>query len=78
MDYLSMEIKCSENHVSVSMNKYIKQSLRDYGVTGERETPADYDLFEIDDESPKLNREESELFHSRVARLLPVASPGTN
>jgi hypothetical protein len=57
----------------ISMHKYVKVLLELYEVTGKAKTPTDGNLFSIDASSPLLSEELSDMFHSRVAKLLYLA-----
>jgi hypothetical protein len=55
------------------MEGYIRDLLKLYNVKGSRVTPASENLFVVSESSPKLDGENSEIFHSRVAKLLYLA-----
>ena len=57
----------------ITMDKYVEDVLKLYEVTGYAKTPAQADLFDVDQESPRLDEDQAELFHSRVAKLLYLA-----
>ena len=74
-----MDIEFTEDgKVTIRMDDYIRESIDAYSITkGDvATTPATKKLFEVDDESPRLATEDSELFHSIVARLLYVGNRG--
>jgi histone deacetylase 1/2 len=59
--------------VRVTMEKYVADVLRDFDVTGVASTPAGSQLFDVRDESPKLDAAQQKEFHKRVATLLYLA-----
>jgi Reverse transcriptase (RNA-dependent DNA polymerase) len=61
--------------VSISMKTYLEEAITDSNLLISRSaaTPARKDLFEIDKASPILEKQESEIFHSIVAKLLYVS-----
>ena len=70
-DYLGMRFDFrNEGEVFTSMSKYIKEIVTGAGITGTADTPAASDLFDIDEESPKLNNQRREKFHRTVAQCL--------
>ena len=74
-DYLGMRFDFSNhNEVFISMSTYTNEICKEYGIEGKAETPAANDLFEIDDESPKLGNKERERFHRTVAQCLYAVS----
>jgi hypothetical protein len=58
----------------VSMCDYVGDAIDEYGITGSRATPAGEGLFDIDEESPSLSEDMKVAFHSRVAKMLYVAT----
>ena len=58
--------------VKITMEKYVKDVLHGYEVTGQAATPASVNLFELR-ESDLLGSDDSIEFHSRVAKLLYLA-----
>jgi len=71
LSYLGMTLDFSvPRKVKVTMNGYVEEMLKDYGVTGSAKTPATGKLFDIDLNLPKLDKAEATIFHSRVAKLL--------
>lgn len=58
--------------VKITMEKYVKDVLDGYEVTGQAATPASVNLFELRD-SDLLGSDDSIEFHSRVAKLLYLA-----
>ena len=59
--------------VEVSMAGYVADCLKTYNVTKSAGSPGGADLFDIDVNSPKLSKADTEIFHSRVAKLLYLA-----
>jgi hypothetical protein len=77
--FLGMNINFHENGTaSIKMREYIKEAITDFGesITKSATTPAKKNLFEIDEESEKLTINNSEIFHSVVAKLLYVSKRG--
>lgn len=56
--------------VKITMERYTRDIIDSYQVTGTASTPASENLFSINPNSPILDKEQSEEFHSRVAKLL--------
>ena len=70
-DYLGIRFDFrNEGEVFMSMSKYIKEIVAGAGISGTADTPAASDLFDIDEESPKLNNQKRERFHRLVAQCL--------
>ena len=70
-DYLGIQFDFrNEGEVFMSMSKYTKEIVAGSGITRTADTPAASDLFDIDDESPKLNNQRRERFHRLVAQCL--------
>jgi hypothetical protein len=60
-DYLGIRFDFrNEGEVFMSMSKYIKEIVVGAGTTGTADTPAASDLFDIDEESPRLNNQKRE------------------
>jgi hypothetical protein len=75
-DYLGITIDYSREHkVLFTMYDYLEDILGDMpdDMNGTSPTPASDNLFEVDEESPPLNDEESDFFHRTTARLLFAA-----
>ena len=66
-DY-SVDGKCT-----VDMPGYVEDIISTYRVQKTAKTPASVCLFDIDDKSPRLDKERSERFHSATAKLLYLA-----
>ena len=74
--FVGMDIEITDNDkIKVLMDQYIKECLEVYVMPNikTKKTPGAHDLFEIDSKSDRLNKEQSELFHHIVAKLLYVA-----
>lgn len=56
--------------VKITMERYIRDILESYQVRGTAQTPATEHLFTIDANSPVLDSDQADEFHSRVAKLL--------
>ena len=56
----------------ITMEGYVNDTLKGYGVTGTAATPATVDLFNVRN-SPLLSPETALEFHSRIAKLLYLA-----
>jgi hypothetical protein len=75
--FLGMHIKYTNNGTAViTMRSYLQEAIDESGleITRKAATPAKKDLFEIDINSPALDKKEAEVFHSVVAKLLYVAT----
>ena len=76
--YIGMDIDfLSEGRVSIVMKDHLLECIEAFEATGESidhfaVTPAAHNLFEIDATSPILSKEQSELYHHIVAKLLFV------
>jgi hypothetical protein len=62
--------------VSVCMKSYLEEAIEEsnLGISSHASTPAKKDLFSMDESSPLLEKEETERFHSVVAKLLYIAT----
>ena len=75
--FLGMNIKYTEQRTTeISMKCYLKEAIEEskMDIMGTANTPATQTLFEVDDASPLLNKDDAETFHSVVAKLLYVAT----
>ena len=63
----------SDGLVSIKMDGYIEDVINEYAVCGTAPTPAGTDLFTVDIDSENLSQQDSDQFHSRVAKLLYMA-----
>jgi len=74
-NYLGMTLTFNRQKktVSVCMNKYIEELMAKYEVVGKSKTPCGMDLFEIEDKSELLGKDEKEAYHSAVASILFLA-----
>eukprot|EP01040_Poterioochromonas_malhamensis_P011620 gene11620-12678_t len=74
VDYLGMDFDYSiPGIVKISMKSMIEQILEDFPTTDVSRTPASAELFQVDENSPLLDDERKESFHSLVAKLLYMA-----
>jgi hypothetical protein len=74
--YLGMLFDFESDHVKVSMNDIIDGIILDYKVEGIATTPAAHNLFTVDENSPKLDTKQKEIFHTITAKLLYLAKRG--
>lgn len=70
--YLAMNIECTSDGITVDMKAYIDKLLDGRHVSRAK-SPANADLFDVSDTSPKLSDAKRKIFHSDVARLLYLA-----
>ena len=74
-DYLGTKIDTStKTKAELTMSSYIKEVLKERKITRKAATPAEDDLFKIDEESRVLDRAGKEKFHSNVAQLLYLST----
>ena len=71
--YLGMRITETDTHLEADMDNYVRECVEWAGVTGSAKTPADENLFKIDDEAAPLDASACERFHTGTAKLLFVA-----
>ena len=74
--FLGMEFVINDDGtVQISMKDYLTESIEESGMKIERTvaTPAKKDLFDVNDTASPLDKEEAEVFHSVVAKLLYVS-----
>ncbi|KAI2513609.1 Reverse transcriptase (RNA-dependent DNA polymerase) [Fragilaria crotonensis] len=59
----------------ITMKEYLKEALLESGmnITGAAATPSQWNLFEVNEQSPMLESDEAEAFHKVAAKLLYVA-----
>lgn len=70
-DYLGMEFDYTKKgQVNVSMQRAVEDIIQDCEIRGKAKTPAATHLFKVNEESPLLELEEKDRFHSIVAKLL--------
>ena len=70
-DYLGIRFDYrNEGEVFMSMIQYIKEIVASAGISGTADTPAASELFDIDEESPRLSNQGREWFHRIVAQCL--------
>jgi len=60
----------SSGLVKITMKKYLEEKLKEFNVTGNSKTPCGNNLFEINNMSNVLPKNEQELFHAKVASIL--------
>jgi hypothetical protein len=72
-EFLSLEISQKDGGIDVSMSKYVRSLLEEWGGTEKSASPAEPDFMKDDESSVKLGAAEKEIFHRRVARLLFLA-----
>jgi hypothetical protein len=71
LDYLGMELDYSvQGEVSISMQSMVEQIVDEYDVGTPSKSPAPVYLFQVSDDSAKLNKQDKEKFHSTVQKLL--------
>jgi hypothetical protein len=68
--YGCMDIHSVEDKVSVSMQSMVEQVLEEYDESSPSESQAPVYLFQVSDDSAKLNKQDKEKFHSTVQKLL--------
>lgn len=72
--YLGMLLDFSDpGECNISMDGYIDEVLRTYGVSGTVSTPATPTLFDVREDVPRLAEPKREVFHTSVAKLLYLA-----
>jgi hypothetical protein len=74
--FLGMEFEFTDDGtVRITMNQYLREALDESGMNVSRSaaSPAKKDLFEVDETSARLDKRDSDLFHSVVAKLLYVS-----
>jgi hypothetical protein len=77
--FLGMEIKfLDDGKLSICMTEYVKDAIDDFqeDVSRSAVTPANKNIFEINDAAPLLDKERSDRFHRVVAKLLYVSHRG--
>ena len=77
-DYLAMILDYStKGKVKINMTRYVKDRIKDFPdkITSTNSSPASEKLFNIND-SPPLEKERAEIFHTFVAKALFVAKRG--
>ena len=73
-EHLGMHLDYSEpGKCKVHMKKLIEEALQEMPVQGTVTSPANENLFKINEESPMLSKKSKDAFHSMVAKLLYVA-----
>ena len=73
--FLGMKITLQKDGtVKIDMSDYVKEAIEEFGedVSKQAANPARKDLFEINEQSPKLTKDGADRFHSVTAKLLYV------
>jgi hypothetical protein len=74
LDYLGMKFDYTMPGVcKITMDSMIEEILQEHGVQGVASTPANPELYQVEESSPEnpdLNKEEREKFHGTVQKLL--------
>jgi hypothetical protein len=75
--FLGMDITFNDDDgtVTILMKEYLKEAIADSGMDASKvvPTPAKKDLFTVDDGSEQLDKQQGDIFHSIVAKLLFVS-----
>ena len=74
--FLGMNIVYTEERTAkITMKSYLQEAINESGmeIKNEAATPAKRTLFEVNENSPSLPKDEAEVFHSVAAKLLYVA-----
>ena len=74
--FLGMNIRYTEEQTAViTMKDYLREAIAEseLAITREAATPAKRTLFEVNEQSPKLDNDQARIFHSVTAKLLYVA-----
>lgn len=74
--FLGMQLEYKRaGTVTITMKEYLVEETEDSGldIVHTRTIPAKKGHFNLDDESPKLDMKQADIFHSIVAKLLYVA-----
>ena len=77
--FLGMDIKyCDNGTAEIRMVNYLKEAIEEFGedIVKTAVTPANRKLFEVSEESPDLDQNKREVFHSITAKLLYVSQRG--
>ena len=72
-DYIGMVLDFqTDGEIKVDMTKYVENMLKNfkYKINNNFKTPANENLFKVNNKSSKLNKEHAEIFHTTVARAL--------
>jgi hypothetical protein len=73
MQYLGYEIKCDNEKIEISMDKYIDDVIKERGTTGFSDTPARLNLMDVQNDAEQLGAQDKKKFHRHVAQLLYLA-----
>jgi hypothetical protein len=74
--FLGMNIRYTEQNTAViTMKDYLREAIEESGLNIVKpvSTPANRELFEVDESSERLNKTDAETFHSVAAKLLYVS-----
>jgi hypothetical protein len=74
--FLGMDITYGEDGTAtILMKDYIREAISDFGddVSSKAASPAGRGLFDVDEDSPDLDSDKREIFHSITAKLLYVS-----
>jgi hypothetical protein len=77
--FLGMEIEfLPDGKLSIGMKEYVKDAIAEFpeDVSRSAVTPANKNIFEIDEAAPLLEKERSDCFHRVVAKLLYTSHRG--
>jgi hypothetical protein len=76
--FLGMRIQYNKTNAtaSISMKEYLREAIEESGMKIERSvaTPANKDMFEIDETAKALDKRDAESFHRVVAKLLYLST----
>jgi hypothetical protein len=76
MDFLGMLIDFSHEDIRISLPGLIKKLVLNFEVTGMASTPSTLDLFDVDPDSPLLDKKRQQRFHTAVNTILYPATHG--
>jgi hypothetical protein len=72
-EFLGMKVVYNENNTAtITMRSYLEEAIAESGMEISRtaSTPAKHYLFEVDENSPRLDKNRNDIFHSVSAKLL--------
>ena len=73
-NYLGMTFSFRESGVvEIAMEGYVNDVIKSYNVQKKSASPADENLFDMNEKSKPLSKSDKKTFHSRVAKLLYLA-----
>lgn len=74
LKYLSMIMDFTEDYkVLITMSEYTENLVKSWKIEKKREVPAKPNLFEVDEESPLLDKQQKKELHKGIAQLLWLA-----